>query len=147
MVGIVEAQQVRHFAYAQTFHQEILGLVNHDYYKTERGYHSRSGNSNDGWNIIGTMSFMNQPILDMAREIKTPVLLIHGEKAHSRYFSEGAFEAMTGIKPKPGKSTVRGNKELLIIPGAVHTDLYDDKAGVIPYDRIETFFKENLKKD
>ena len=119
----------------------------YDYYKTERGYHPRSGNSNDGWNIIGTMSFMNQPILDMAREIKTPVLLIHGEKAHSRYFSEGAFEAMTGIKPEPGKSTVRGNKELLIIPGAVHTDLYDDKAGVIPYDRIETFFKENLKKD
>ena len=116
----------------------------YDYYKTERGYHPRSGNSNDGWNIIGTMSFMNQPILDMAREIKTPVLLIHGEKAHSRYFSEGAFEAMTGIKPEPGKSTVRGNKELLIIPGAVHTDLYDDKAGVIPYDRIESFFKGNL---
>ena len=119
----------------------------HDYYKTERGYHPRSGNSNDGWNIIGTMSFMNQPILDMAREIKTPVLLIHGEKAHSRYFSEGAFEAMTGVKPEPGKTTVMGNKELLIIPGAVHTDIYDDKAGVIPYDRIESFFKENLKKD
>ena len=116
----------------------------YDYYKTERGYHPRSGNSNDGWNIIGTMSFMNQPILDMAREIKTPVLLIHGEKAHSRYFSEGAFEAMTGVKPEPGKTTVMGNKELLIIPGAVHTDLYDDKAGVIPYDRIESFFKGNL---
>ena len=116
----------------------------YDYYKTERGYHPRSGNSNDGWNIIGTMSFMNQPILDMAREIKTPVLLIHGEKAHSRYFSEGAFEAMTGVKSEPGKSTVMGNKELLIIPGAVHTDLYDDKAGVIPYDRIESFFKGNL---
>ena len=116
----------------------------YDYYKTERGYHPRSGNSNDGWNIIGTMSFMNQPILDMAREIKTLVLLIHGEKAHSRYFSEGAFEAMTGVKPEPGKTTVMGNKELLIIPGAVHTDLYDDKAGVIPYDRIESFFKENL---
>ena len=116
----------------------------HDYYKTERGYHPRSGNSNDGWNIIGTMSFMNQPILDMAREIKTPALLIHGEKAHSRYFSEGAFEAMTGVTPEPGKSTVMGNKELLIIPGAVHTDLYDDKAGVIPYDRIESFFKGNL---
>ena len=119
----------------------------YDYYKTERDYHPRSGNSNDGWNIIGTMSFMNQPILDMAREIKTPVLLIHGEKAHSRYFSEGAFEAMTGVKPEPGKSTVVGNKELLIIPGAVHTDLYDDKAAVIPYDRIESFFKEILKKD
>jgi fermentation-respiration switch protein FrsA (DUF1100 family) len=106
----------------------------HAYYKTPRGYHKRSGNSNDGWNIIGTMSFMNQPLLDMAGEIKTPVLIIHGEKAHSRYFSEGAFAKLKG-----------NNKELLIIPGAVHTDLYDDVAGVIPYDKIETFFKENLK--
>ena len=106
----------------------------HAYYKTSRGYHKRSGNSNDGWNVIGTMSFMNQPLLDMAGEIKTPVLLIHGEKAHSRYFSEGAFAKLKG-----------GNKELLIIPGAVHTDLYDDVAGVIPYDKMETFFKDNLK--
>ena len=106
----------------------------YDYYKTERGYHPRSGNSNDGWNITGTMSFLNQPLLDMAGEIKTPVLLIHGEKAHSRYFSEGAFAKLKG-----------DNKELLIIPGAVHTDLYDDKAGAIPYDKIEAFFKENLK--
>ena len=106
----------------------------HDYYKTQRGYHPRSGNSTDGWNITGTMSFLNQPLLDMAGEIKTPVLLIHGEKAHSRYFSEGAFAKLKG-----------DNKELLIIPGAVHTDLYDDKAGVIPYDKIESFFKENLK--
>ena len=106
----------------------------HDYYKTERGYHPRSGNSNDGWNITGTMSFLNQPLLDMAGEIKTPVLLIHGEKAHSRYFSEGAFAKLKG-----------DNKELLIIPGAVHTDLYDDKAGVIPYDKMEAFFKDNLK--
>ena len=106
----------------------------HDYYKTQRGYHPRSGNSTDGWNITGTMSFLNQPLLDMAGEIKTPVLLIHGEKAHSRYFSEGAFAKLKG-----------DNKELLIIPGAVHTDLYDDKAGVIPYDKMETFFKENLK--
>ena len=106
----------------------------YDYYKTERGYHPRSGNSNDGWNITGTMSFLNQPLLDMAGEIKTPVLLIHGDKAHSRYFSEGAFAKLKG-----------DNKELLIIPGAVHTDLYDDKAGVIPYDKMETFFKENLK--
>ena len=80
----------------------------------------------------------------MASEIKTPVLVIHGEKAHSRYFSEGAFEAMTGVKPEPGKSAVVGNKELLIIPGAVHTDLYDDVSGVIPYDRMEVFFKENM---
>ena len=106
----------------------------HAYYKTPRGYHKRSGNSNDGWNVTGTMSFMNQPLLDMAGEIKTPVLIIHGEKAHSRYFSEGAFEKLKGAK-----------KELLIIPGAVHTDLYDDVAGVIPYDKIEAFFKENLK--
>lgn len=106
----------------------------YDYYKTERGYHERSGNSTDGWNITGTMSFLNQPLLDMAGEIKTPVLLIHGEKAHSRYFSEGAFAKQKG-----------GNKELMIIPGAVHTDLYDDKAGVIPFDKIESFFKENLK--
>lgn len=106
----------------------------YSYYKTPRGYHKRSGNSNDGWNVIGTMSFMNQPLLDMAGEIKTPVLIIHGEKAHSRYFSEGAFAKLKG-----------DNKELLIIPGAVHTDLYDDLAGVIPYDKIEAFFKENLK--
>ena len=106
----------------------------HDYYKTPRGYHPRSGNSTDGWNITGTMSFLNQPLLDMAGEIKTPVLLIHGEKAHSRYFSEGAFAKLKG-----------DNKELLIIPGAVHTDLYDDKAGVIPYDKMESFFKEYLK--
>lgn len=106
----------------------------YDYYKTERGYHPRSGNSNDGWNVTGTMSFLNQPLLDMAGEIKTPVLLIHGEKAHSRYFSEGAFDKLKG-----------DNKELMIIPGAVHTDLYDDKAGVIPYDKMEAFFKANLK--
>ena len=105
----------------------------YDYYKTERGYHPRSGNSNDGWNVTGTMSFLNQPLLDMAGEIKTPVLLIHGEKAHSRYFSEGAFAKLKG-----------DNKELMIIPGAVHTDLYDDKAGVIPYDKMEAFFKANL---
>ena len=106
----------------------------HAYYKTPRGYHPRSGNSNDGWNITGTMSFLNQPLLDMAGEIKTPVLLIHGEKAHSRYFSEGAFARLKG-----------DNKELLIISGAVHTDLYDDKAGVIPYGKMEAFFKKNLK--
>ena len=106
----------------------------HTYYKTPRGYHKRSGNSNDGWNVIGTMSFLNQPLMDMAGEIKTPVLIIHGEKAHSRYFSEGAFAKLKG-----------DNKELLIIPGAVHTDLYDDVADVIPYDKMESFFKESLK--
>lgn len=116
----------------------------YDYYKTPRGYHKRSGNSNDGWNVIGCQSFLNQPLLSYANEIETPVLLIHGEKAHSRYFSEYAFEKMTGVKLEEGKSAKVGNKELLIIPNAVHTDLYDDKAGVIPYDKIEAFFNENL---
>ena len=106
----------------------------HSYYKTPRGYHERSGNSNDGWNVIGCQSFMNQPLLAWAGEIENPVLLIHGEKAHSRYFSEYAFGLMTG-----------SNKELMIIPGASHVDLYDDVAGVIPYDKMEAFFKENLK--
>ena len=116
-----------------------------DFYSTPRGYHPRSGGSTDGWNLIGCQSFLNQPLLCYANEITNPVLLIHGELAHSRYFSETAFEKMTGVKPEPGKSTVVGNKELLIIPGAVHTDLYDDRAGVIPYDNIESFFKTNLK--
>ena len=116
----------------------------YDYYKTPRGYHKRSGNSNDGWNVTGCQSFMNQPLLCYAHEIATPVLLIHGEKAHSRYFSEYAFEKMTG-KKCDGKSMKDGNKEIMIIPDAVHTDLYDDKNNKIPYDKIEAFFKENLK--
>lgn len=113
------------------------------YYKTPRGYHKRSGNSNDGWNVIGCQSFLNQPLLAWASEIETPVLLIHGEKAHSRYFSEYAFEKMTG-KHVEGQSVKEGNKELMIIPGASHVDLYDDKAGVIPYEKIVQFFNENL---
>ena len=117
----------------------------YDYYKTPRGYHKRSGNSNDGWNIIGCQSFLNQNLLCFASEIETPVLLVHGEKAHSRYFSEYAFEKMTGVKPEDGKSAKVGNKELMIIPGAVHCDLYDNRAGVIPWKRIENFFSENLK--
>ena len=116
----------------------------YDYYKTPRGYHPRSGNSNDGWNVIGCQSFLNQPLLAWAAEIESPVLLIHGEKAHSRYFSEYAFAKMTG-KTCNGESMTIGNKEILIIPGAVHTDLYDDKNGKIPYDKMEAFFKENLK--
>ena len=113
------------------------------YYKTPRGYHKRSGNSNDGWNVVGCQSFLNMPLLAFANEIETPVLLVHGEKAHSRYFSEYAFEKMTGVAVK-GESKKVGNKELLIIPGAVHCDLYDDVAGVIPHDRIAAFFRENL---
>ena len=116
----------------------------HAYYKTPRGYHKRSGNSNDGWNVIGCQSFLNQPLLAWAHEIENPVLLIHGEKAHSRYFSEYAFERMTGMHVV-GESAKEGNKELLIIPGASHVDLYDDVAGVIPYEKMEAFFKENLK--
>ena len=116
----------------------------HAYYKTERGYHERSGNSTDGWNVTGCQSFLNQPLLAFAAEIENPVLLIHGEKAHSRYFSEYAFEKMTG-KHVEGQSAKVGNKELYIIPGASHVDLYDDVAGVIPYDKIERFFRENLK--
>lgn len=116
----------------------------HAYYKTPRGYHPRSGNSNDGWTVVGCQSFINQPLLSMASEIKTPVLLVHGEKAHSRYFSEGAFEQMTGKKCE-GKSMTVGNKEIMIIPGATHVDLYDDVAGVIPYDKIESFFLGSLQ--
>lgn len=116
----------------------------YDYYKTKRGYHERSGNSTDGWNVTGCQSFLNQPLLAWAHEIESPVLLIHGEKAHSRYFSEYAFEKMTGVHVD-GESKTVGNKELMIIPGAVHCDLYDDKAGVIPYDKLAEFFKSNLK--
>ncbi len=116
----------------------------YDYYKTTRGYHKRSGNSNDGWNVTGCQSFLNQPLLAWANEVETPVLLIHGEKAHSRYFSEYAFEKMTGVHVE-GESRTVGNKELMIIPGAVHTDLYDDLNGRIPYEKMNTFFHENLK--
>jgi len=115
----------------------------HAYYKTSRGYHERSGNSNDGWNVTGCQSFLNQPLLAWAAEIETPVLLIHGEKAHSRYFSEYAFERMTH-RAVEGESATEGNKELLIIPGASHVDLYDDVAGVIPYDRMEQFFRNTM---
>ena len=113
----------------------------HAYYKCPRGYHERSGNSTDGWNVIGCQSFLNQPLLCWAHEIENPVLLIHGEKAHSRYFSEYAFERMTG-RHVEGQSAKEGNKELYIIPGASHVDLYDDEAGVVPYDKMADFFKE-----
>lgn len=108
------------------------------YYKTPRGYHSRSLNSNGGWNKIGCMSFMSQPILRYTNEIRSAVLVIHGEKAHSCYFSKDAFAAM--VKNNP----YADNKELLILPGAVHTDLYD-QVDVIPFDKMEAFFKKNLK--
>ena len=109
----------------------------YDYYKTERGYHSRSLNSNDGWNVTGCMSFMNQPILQYSNEIRSAVLMLHGEKAHSCYFSKDAYAAM--VKD----SSFTDNKELVIIPGAVHTDLYD-RVDIIPFDKIEAFYRENL---
>ncbi len=110
----------------------------YDYYKTDRGYHKRSLNSNGGWNKIGCMSFMNQPILQYSNEIRSAVLIIHGEKAHSCYFSRDAYANM--IK----NSKYADNKELMIIPGAVHTDLYDRK-DIIPFEKIAEFFKANLK--
>lgn len=112
----------------------------HDYYKTRRGYHERSLNSNEGWNITGGMSFLNMPILQYSNEIRSAVLIIHGEKAHSCYFSRDAFANM--IKDNP----YADNKELLILPDNVHTDLYDGggKAG-IPFHKMEEFFKINLK--
>ena len=113
------------------------------YYKTERGYHKRSPNSNAGWNMTSALSFMNMRLLCYTNEIKNPVLMIHGEKAHSRYFSEDAFKNMTGMRSN-GNDTVIGNKELLIIPGASHIDLYDNFKA-IPFDKIEKFFEDNLK--
>ncbi len=105
----------------------------YDYYKTPRGYHVRSLNSNDGWNRTSALSFLNMPLLAYSDEIRSAVLLVHGEKAHSRYFSEDAFRKLRGE-----------NKELLIIPDANHTDLYD-RPDKIPFDRIEAFFRANLK--
>ena len=104
----------------------------YDYYKTERGYHKRSLNSNDGWNAIGCISFISQPIIAYSDEIRSAVLIIHGENAHSCYMSKDEFEKLTG-----------DNKELLIIPNAVHTDLYDD-LDIIPFDKIAEFYKENF---
>ena len=110
------------------------------YYKTHRGYHKRSLNSNGGWNVIGCMSFMNQPILQYSNEIRSAVLIMHGEKAHSCYFSRDAYDAM--VKDNP----YTDNKELLIIPDAVHTDLYDGGGkDAIPFDKLEQFFSENMR--
>lgn len=105
----------------------------YDYYKTSRGYHARSLNSNEGWNKVGCISFLNQPILCYSEEIRSAVLIIHGEKAHSCYFSKDAFKKMQG-----------DNKELLLIPDAVHTDLYD-QMDIIPFNKLEQFFKKYLK--
>ena len=106
----------------------------YDYYKTERGYTERSLNSNQGWNVTSSLSFLNMPILQYSNEIRSAVLVIHGEKAHSCYFSRDAFQKLTG-----------DNKELLIIPGASHVDLYD-RMDVIPFEKLKRFFEEYLRK-
>ena len=128
----------------------------HDYYKTSRGYHKRSGNSNDGWRTIGTQAFANARFLHYTNEIRSAVLVMHGAEAHSRYFGEDAYKYMVegrpeaGIKPNP----VPGNKQLLIIPGASHCDLYDggftgaagtgEPKNLIPWDTLADFFRKNL---
>ena len=105
------------------------------YYKTKRGFHARSINSNGKWNATSALSLINQPILQYAGEIRTPVLIVHGEKAHSRYFGETAFSKLKG-----------DNKELFIVKGANHVDLYDGGGkNAIPFDKIESFYKKNLK--
>lgn len=104
-----------------------------DYYKTKRGYSERSLNSNEGWNTTSALSFINMPILNYSDEIRSAVLLIHGENAHSCYFSKDAFKKLKG-----------DNKELLLLPDTVHTDLYDRK-DKIPFDKLESFFRDNLK--
>ena len=103
------------------------------YYKTKRGYHPRSLNSNGGWNVTSALSFLNMPLLSYAGEIRSAVLVVHGDKAHSCYFSKDAFAKLKG-----------DNKELLLIPGAVHTDLYDNR-NLIPFDKIENFLRTYLK--
>ena len=110
----------------------------HAYYKTERGYHPRSLNSNGGWNVIGCQSFMNMPILQYSNEIRSAVMVLHGDKAHSCYFGKDAYAAMID------GSKYQDNKELLLVPGASHTDLYD-QTDIIPFDRLEEFFNKNLK--
>ena len=105
----------------------------HDFYQTKRGYHPRSFGSTTGATLSSLLDFMNMPLLTYSSEIETPVLMIHGENAHSRYYSEDAFKKLSG-----------NNKELLIIPGASHVDLYDNMS-VIPFNKIEKFFKDNLK--
>lgn len=105
----------------------------YDYYKTKRGYHPRSLNSNGGWNVTSSLSFMNMPILQYSQEIRSAVLVVHGDKAHSCYFSKDAFAKLTG-----------SNKELLLIPGASHVDLYD-RTDIIPFDKLESFFRQYLQ--
>ena len=112
----------------------------YDYYKTDRGYHARSLNSNGGWNVIGCESFINQPILMYSNEIRSAVLIVHGTEAHSFYFGKDAYDNMVN------GSKYTDNKEFMPIEGAVHTDLYDGgEKKVIPWDKLESFFGSNLK--
>ena len=112
----------------------------YDYYKTPRGYHKRSLNSNGGWNVTGCMSFLNQPILKYSCEIRSAVLIVHGENAHSCYFSRDAYKDMLCC------NKYTDNKELLILPGCVHTDLYDGGGkNAIPFDKLVAFYAEYLK--
>ncbi len=132
----------------------------HDYYNTDRGYHARSGNSNDGWRVIGTQAYANSRFLCYINEIRSAVMVLHGEKAHSRYFGEAAYKYMVEGKAEGynfiGKpNPVPENKQLLIVPTASHCDLYDggytefsgsgEPKNLIPWDKLEAFFKENLK--
>ena len=111
----------------------------HSYYKTDRGYHSRSLNSNGGWNVIGCESFMNQPILKYSNEIRSAVMVMHGDKAHSFYFGKDAYENMIN------GNKYTDNKELLVIEGATHTDLYDGgENNAIPFDNLQAFFEKYL---
>ena len=132
----------------------------HDYYKTARGYHARSGNSNDGWRVIGTQAYANSRFLYYINEIRSAVLIMHGENAHSRYFGEAVYHYMVDGKADGYKTVVAPNpcpenKELLIIPGASHCDLYDggytepagkgESKNLIPWDKLAEFFNKNLK--
>jgi len=132
----------------------------YDYYKTPRGYHARSGNSNDGWRVIGTQAYANSRFLYYINEIRSAVLVMHGENAHSRYFGEAAYHYMVDGKADGYKTVVAPNpypenKELLIIPGASHCDLYDggytepagkgESKNLIPWDKLAEFFNKNLK--
>lgn len=118
----------------------------HAYYKTPRGYHARSLNSNEGWLKTSAQPWLNAGFLKFLGEIDNAVLILHGEKAHSRYFGETAFDNMTGTKHEEGKNTQVGNKQLLIVPGATHCDLYDGgEEDYIPFDTLATFFHENMK--
>ena len=120
----------------------VLTKDYYDYYKTKRGYHPRSLNSNGGWNKTSSLSLMNMPILQYSNEIRSAVMIMHGDKAHSFYFGRDAYENMI----KDSKYT--DNKQLLVIEGATHTDLYDGgKDKVIPFDKLEKFYNKYLNKD